>query len=430
MSTYFLHRLDGQILGPLQSEQLLQRCMDGRAFGDESISREGHGPSRVLESVPKLAEALAQGAAVRASRTMRTVSMVASELKRSVVQLRTPTGSGSGFAIDAHGTILTNRHVVEDSTTCTVHFTNGAISPGIVLFRSPRADVAIVRVAFPTADHVCLTERRGDDSAVGEQVVALGFPQDAGFNVTVGVISAVGVRVSPKESEEHSRHEWVRTSAEINGGNSGGPLVDLHGSVVGMATWGQIFDGGGRPVSGMNYCIPHPVICRELREFRRRIADGEITVPSPEDIVRSSHQPDAFEELELAVNLICDRFAMRVVKKVPIPGMQRGFHHACVASSKGDVLDMHVDSFVFKDGPLYLTMYCRLGELPEAALQNPKSLGSLLQMNQRLPHWNLALRDSHLMLRYSRELELLDAAEIVNAIEDLEVILKNVASSE
>ena len=431
MSTYLLHRLDGQILGPRSTEQLLRMCDEGRAFGDESISKDGQSSQhRTLSSVPKLAEALARGTAARASRTAQTVSMVSSNLKRAVVQIRTPTGTGSGCAIDAHGTILTNCHVVEDSSNCTTHFTNGAIAPGTVLFRSSRADIAIVRVALPTMDYTCLTERRGDDAAVGEQVVALGFPQDAGFNVTMGVISALGVRVSPRDSEENSRHEWVRTSAEINGGNSGGPLVDLHGSIVGMATWAQVFDSGGRPVFGMNYCIPHAVICREIREFRRLVTDGEISIPSPEEIIRSAHQPDAFEEIELAVNLICSRYDMRVVTKVPIPGLSRGFQRACLASRRGDIIDIYVDSFIFKNGPPYVTMYCHLGEMPEAALKNAEAMRGLLEFNEKLPHWNFALKREYLMLRYSRELELLDAAEVLNAMEDLKQIVDSIEVNE
>ncbi len=405
----------------------MRLCREGRIFGDESLSRER--PSalsgRPMASVPKLAESLAEGRAARSARASCAVPAIVADLKRSVVQVRNSTGSGSGFAIDPHGTILTNRHVVDDSSSCTAHFANGTIAPGLVLYRSPRSDLAVIGVAMPTADFLCLSERRGDEVAVGERVVALGFPQDAGFNVTEGIVGALGVRVA---SPDQSQHDWVRTSALINGGNSGGPLVDLFGDIVGMATWGQVSDGNGTPVTGMNYCIPHAVICRELREFRRLVSEGEILLPSPEAIIRQAPQPDSWDELNLAINLICARFRMRVIKKVPTPERSQGFSCVELASEVGDHLRIFVDSFVYDNGPPYVTMYCSVGELPDPLLGDPKALANLLQMNLRLPHWNLALEEPNtLLLRFSRELQLMDAAEILNAVEDLSLILKSFA---
>lgn len=349
-----------------------------------------------------------------------------------MVQIRTPTGSGSGLAVDGETTTITNRHVVEDSTTCTVHFDSGAISPGVAMFRSVHADFAIVRVAIPTPEHMCLSERRGDDVAVEEQVAAFGFPQDAGFNVTVGIVSASNVRVSPSESSADGLHPWVRTSAEINRGNSGGPLVSLHGGVVGMACWGRVFDraGDGVPVAGMNYCIPHSILCRESREFRRAVSEGAIRVPSADEILRGSHQPDAWDELDLALSLICSRYSMRVVNKAPWPNLSRGFRHASLVSSVGDKIDIYVDSFVFQKGPLCVTVYCDVGEMSMKVLGDAKSVADILRHNARLPHWNFALKEDRLVLRFSRELELLDAIEILNALQDLTIILNNISSED
>lgn len=429
MPKYFLHRLDGRIVGPVPGDHLVRLCAEGRAFADESIaSDEQPALTRLLSSVAKLGDSLAAGRGLRKSRSAKTVPEVVEEMRAAVVQIRTPTGSGSGFAIDADGTIVTNRHVVEDSTTCTVAFDTGAISPGVVLFRSPRADFAVVRAALPTPSHVCLAERRGDEAAVGEDVIALGFPQDAGFNVTLGITSAIQVRVSPKDSADHSRHEWVRTSAEINGGNSGGPLVNRHCDVVGMACWGIVSDGRGVPVSGMNYCIPHAILCREVREYRRDVAEGRLRVPSPEEIVRGAHQPDAWDELELAVSLMCSRHRMRVLKQVPGPG--RGLRRVSLVTEDGDQVEIFVDSFCFKDGPPYLTMYCKIGEVSPAMRRDPDALATILALNSKLPHWNLALQDDRLVLRFSRELQLLDAVEILNALTDLHFILESLTAEE
>lgn len=430
MAKYFLHRLDGRILGPIPTGQLLTLCDEARAFSDESIAVES-APDvlRPLSAVPRLSPHLAAGALARQSRTPMTVPVVAAQLRRAVVQIRTPTGSGSGFAIDDEGTIVTNRHVVEDSSSCTVTFDSGAISPGVVLYRSPHADFAVVRVALPSPDFICLAERRGDDVAVGEQSIALGFPQDAGFNVTQGIVGALQVRISPKESEELSRHEWVRTSAEINGGNSGGPVVSLYGDVVGMASWSQVRDSGGTRVTGMNYCIPHGVLCREVREYRRAIAQGTIRVPDAIEIMRGAHQPDQWEELDLAVSLACSRHRMRVLKKVPVPGHGYAFHHVALATEIGDRIDIHVDGSIF-DGPPYVTVTCDIGEMPASARRDPRALEHLLNVNGKLPHWSFALLNDRLVLRFSRQLQLLDAVEILNALEDLTFVLDRLVSDD
>lgn len=433
MARYILHRLDGRTIGPVPGDHLLRLCADGRAFPDESLASESHpGVLRPLSAVPKLADALLAGRSARAARIAKAVPAVTEELRRAVVQIRTPTGAGTGFAIDGEGTIITNRHVVDDSTACTAHFDSGAISPGIVVFRSPQADFAIIRVAIPTPEFMCLSERRGDDVAVGEQVIAFGFPQDEGFNVTEGIVSASQVRINPSGNSALGLHPWVRTSAQINRGNSGGPLVNLHGSVVGMACWGHVFDraGDGVPVIGMNYCIPHEILCRESREFRRATSEGVIRVPSAGEILRGSHQPDALDELDLALSLICSRYGARVVKKVPFPSSTRGFQHASLVSPIGDQIDLYVDSFVFNDGPPYVTMYCDVGEMSSKALGDAKAVADILRTNARLPHWNFALKEDRLVLRFSRELELLDAIEILNALQDLTIILDRISSND
>ena len=429
MPRYLLHRVDGRVIGPLSPSHVRQLCAEGRAFGDEAIADHAtpDGMKRISD-VSALAEALSAGGAVRSSRAAQTVSAVAADLRRAVVQIRTPTGSGTGFAVEDSGLILTNEHVVDDSSTCTVHFGNGAISPGAVIFRSDRADLSLVCVALPTPDFICLAERRGDAVAVGDPVVALGFPQDAGFNVTQGIVGALGVCFSPEQHEDHSRHEWVRISAEINGGNSGGPVVDLHGGLVGVATWGQVYDGRGAPVAGMNYCIPHSVVCREMREFRRLVRGGKIRVPLADEIQRGSQQPDPRDELDLAVGLMCSRYRMRVTKRVPVPGTSRGFHHVELASAIGDVINVHVDSAGSDSGPLYVTMYCEIGALQQAVLRDPAALADMLRVNSTLPHWNLALRDDQLVLRFSRKLNLLNAAEVLDAVSDLTDILNALSS--
>ena len=137
-------------------------------------------------------------------------------------------GSGSGFVIDAQGFILTNYHVIQDADRITVTFADGRALRGDVVGSDPAIDVALLRVSgvsnLPQA-----SIGNSDDLRVGEWVCAIGNPLGYVHSVTVGVVSFIGRKLF-----DASLDDYIQTDAAINFGNSGGPLINARGEVIGI----------------------------------------------------------------------------------------------------------------------------------------------------------------------------------------------------
>ena len=137
-------------------------------------------------------------------------------------------GSGSGFIIDPQGFILTNFHVIQDADRITVTLADGRALKAEVVGADPAIDVALVRVtgagALPEAPL-----GNSDDLRVGEWVCAIGNPLGYVHSVTVGVVSFVGRKLF-----DASLDDYIQTDAAINFGNSGGPLINARGEVIGI----------------------------------------------------------------------------------------------------------------------------------------------------------------------------------------------------
>jgi serine protease Do len=136
-------------------------------------------------------------------------------------------GSGSGFIIDKDGYVLTNYHVIEDADRITVTLADGRTLRGEVVGTDPAIDVALVRVGgtgLPAAPM-----GNSDDLRVGEWVCAIGNPLGYVHSVTVGVVSFIGRKLF-----DASLDDYIQTDAAINFGNSGGPLINARGEVIGI----------------------------------------------------------------------------------------------------------------------------------------------------------------------------------------------------
>lgn len=154
---------------------------------------------------------------------------------------------GSGFIISSDGLVLTNNHVVDGATSVTVQLSDGRELPGRVLGRDPKTDVAVVRIA----GHGSFTPVRWGDSdhiRVGDSVFAVGSPFGLGNTVTSGILSARGREIGAGPYDD-----FLQVDAAINSGNSGGPLFDATGRVVGINT--AIFSPSGGNV-GIGFAIP------------------------------------------------------------------------------------------------------------------------------------------------------------------------------
>lgn len=135
---------------------------------------------------------------------------------------------GSGFVIDPSGLIVTNFHVVEDAFEITVMFSDGSRLPGKMLSASRFADIAVLKVA---ADRPLPAAHWGnsDSLAVGDQVFAAGNPFGIGLSVSAGIVSGLN-----RDIQNSPYDDYIQTDATINHGNSGGPLFDMQGNVVGV----------------------------------------------------------------------------------------------------------------------------------------------------------------------------------------------------
>ncbi|HTA66531.1 MAG TPA: trypsin-like peptidase domain-containing protein [Xanthomonadaceae bacterium] len=142
-------------------------------------------------------------------------------------------GAGSGFVFTSDGLILTNSHVVHGARQVTVHSTAGSTREATVLGDDPHTDIALLKIASPeTLPSVVLGSARG--LHVGQLVVAIGNPMGFASTITAGVVSALGR--SLRATTGRLIDDVIQTDAALNPGNSGGPLLDAQGRVIGVNT--------------------------------------------------------------------------------------------------------------------------------------------------------------------------------------------------
>jgi serine protease Do len=161
-------------------------------------------------------------------------------------QRQTPThGLGSGFIISADGIILTNAHVVRDASEVVVKLTDRREFRAKVLGSDPQSDVAVLKIDAKDLPVVPLA--KGNDLKVGEWVLAIGSPYGLDNTVTAGVVSAKG------RSLPDGNVPFIQTDVAVNPGNSGGPLFNTRGEVVGINS--QIYSQTGG-YQGLSFAIP------------------------------------------------------------------------------------------------------------------------------------------------------------------------------
>jgi len=169
-------------------------------------------------------------------------------------------GSGSGFVYDTDGHIITNYHVVEGATQIIVNFSDGTSNPAKLTGADPSTDLAVLSVAVPAGirpvelgDSGCLR--------VGQRAIAIGNPFGRFHRtLTVGVISALGRSMETEDGTV--LRNMIQTDASINRGNSGGPLLDSHGRVIGVnsaivtPSGGSVGVGLAIPVDTLHRVVP------------------------------------------------------------------------------------------------------------------------------------------------------------------------------
>lgn len=182
------------------------------------------------------------------------------EVRGATVTMLLNNGHGSGFVISKDGLILTNYHVVGEGKSIRVQFPSGLEVEGEVLRTHKQRDVALVRVPVRGLQVLPI---RAAPARVGEEVYAIGTPvlRDLRASITRGIVSAL-------RKEERTMLPLIQSDADIQGGNSGGPLVDARGNVIGISALGI---GVEKMSAGLNFFIPiHDALAKLNMEIGKK----------------------------------------------------------------------------------------------------------------------------------------------------------------
>ena len=167
---------------------------------------------------------------------------------------------GSGFVYDLTGdsVIVTNYHVVGDAVNITVTFSNGNAYPATVLGSDPYAELAVLSVDAPENEYVPLEIASSSNLKVGDPVMVVGTPYGLAGSMSTGFVSALGRTLTAETTGGYVIANVIQTTAPLNPGNSGGPVLNYQGQVIGIAT--AIVENS----QGVGFAIPSNTILREI----------------------------------------------------------------------------------------------------------------------------------------------------------------------
>ena len=175
---------------------------------------------------------------------------------------RPMTGLGSGFIISDDGIIVTNNHVIEGADEITVILSDETEYKAQLLGRDPKADIAVLKIDPKDTNLIAVEWGNSDDMRVGDWTIAIGNPLGLGGTVTAGILSAIS-----RDIGGGPYVKFLQTDASINRGNSGGPLFNLEGKVIGINTAIVSQTGGS---IGLGFAIPSnsaKKIVQQLKDF-------------------------------------------------------------------------------------------------------------------------------------------------------------------
>ncbi len=174
------------------------------------------------------------------------------------------TATGSGFIVDEDGTVVTAAHVVDEATSVTVTLQDGTTRKAKVLGEDDATDVAVI--SFDASGLELQTLELGDSSAlkVGASVAAIGAPFEYAWSLSTGIVSGLDRTIEAPNG--FTVAHAIQTDAAVNPGNSGGPLLDSEGQVIGVVD--QIAtDGSADQSSGVGFAVPSDLVASELEEL-------------------------------------------------------------------------------------------------------------------------------------------------------------------
>jgi serine protease Do len=180
-----------------------------------------------------------------------------------------PLGGGSGFIASKAGHILTNAHVVEGADVVKVRLTNQKTYVAKILGVDKKADVAVIQIEAPSSELRPAAFGDSRQIQIGEWVLAIGTPFALQNTVTSGIVSAKGRREQFNGADSYQ--DYIQTDAAVNPGNSGGPLVNLRGEVIGINSSIYTRTGG---YMGVSFAIPINMAVKVAEDL---IYDGKVT---------------------------------------------------------------------------------------------------------------------------------------------------------
>src|SRR5579872_7286450 len=224
---------------------------------DTAIAAATVGPSVVrvegyLSAEHAAAEAKAEEAAAKKDKNAKPVPLRTPDGRHDL-----PDATGSGVVIDAKGDILTNLHVIRTTDRWVITFWDGSKSDAELINAQPENDLAVIRAKVSPDDLKPATLASTGGLNPGDTVVAVGFPFGIGPSVSAGVIAGLKREFVDPERKDQGGHltNLIQFDAAVNPGNSGGPLVNRDGEVVGIVT--AIYNPTGQRVfAGMAFAVP------------------------------------------------------------------------------------------------------------------------------------------------------------------------------
>jgi S1-C subfamily serine protease len=176
--------------------------------------------------------------------------------------LEVPRGTGSGFVWDDHGHIVTNYHVIADADEARITFADRSTAPARLVGRSPRNDIAVLRVTALPKQVTPLAIGTSRNLVVGQDVIAIGSPFGLDYTLSTGVISGLGREITGAAGLPIGG--VIQTDAAINPGNSGGPLLDSAGRLIGINT--AILSPSGAS-AGIGFAVPVDTVARVVPQL-------------------------------------------------------------------------------------------------------------------------------------------------------------------
>jgi 2-alkenal reductase len=181
------------------------------------------------------------------------------------------TQTGTGFVWDAAGNVVTNNHVIQNAAEVVIRLSSGQVMPATIIGRAPNYDLAVLRIDTREPLPAAIPLGSAADLKVGQIAYAIGNPFGLDQSLTMGIISALKRRLPTSGGREIS--DVIQTDAAVNPGNSGGPLLDSAGRLIGVNT--AIFSPSGAN-AGIGFAIPVDVANRIVPAL---ISSGRVPTP-------------------------------------------------------------------------------------------------------------------------------------------------------